>query len=225
MVMRKVLMLCLSLFVFDVSYAQLPDIPTIEAFIAIHKKKYDGLGSRKDRAAKNSGLAVSVESVTDDVEELQTNLSKRMADSYAYLNNAQTAISIITELQKTTKLVDEYVSFFFDNVFSNAMIYKWYENSINGIKEEINKCTNIIVGGVLTKGTHKQKFECFNEILESLELVNRLMERTLWMCNGIISLDMSYSKSWVEIMSSPSFQSKVDRYSEELIESYKKNGK
>ena len=223
--MKKILVLLILTSVTKVTYAQLPDIPTIIAYIEFHKKKYNGLGDRRNRAAKTSALSVSVENISNDVEELQTNLSKRMADSYAYLNYAQTAISIITELQKTTKLSDEYVNFFFDNVFSNAMIYKWYENSIKGIKEEINKCTNIIIGGVLTKGTYKQKFECFNQILASLELVNKLMERTLWMCEGIISLDMSYSESWAEIVTSNSFKSKVERFSDEIIESYKQDEK
>ena len=77
----------------------------------------------------------------------------------------------------------------------------------------------------MTKGTYKQKFECFNQILASLELVNKLMERTLWMCEGIISLDMSYSESWAEIVTSNSFKSKVERFSDEIIESYKQDEK
>ncbi len=202
--------------------AQIPDLPTNHAIISYHKKKYGELGSKQSRITVNAGLSAKFKSVSEDVSDLQKDLSERMKMGYLYIGYAHQTVKILMDLQKIVTNVDDYVNFFGENVFENALIYQWYESSIKGIREEVDKCQRIIIGGNLIKANHSQKVMTLNQIQASLTIIRQLMERTLWMCEGLVSLDMSYSESFVRVISSPSFEAKVENYANQLISTYNK---
>ncbi len=221
--MKRITLLILGLIVMSVdAWAQIPDLPTNHAIITYHKQKYEELGDKQSRVTVNAGLAAQVKSVSEDVSELQKNLSERMKMGYYYIGYAYQTINILIDLQSIISNIDDYVGFFAENVFENALIYQWYESSIKGIKEEIDKCQKIIIGGTLIKANHSQKVTTLNQIEASLTIIRQLMERTLWMCEGLVALDMSYQESFVKVISSPSFEAKVENYANQLISTYSK---
>lgn len=221
--MNRVVVLIFGLIAMYIeSMAQIPDIPTNQAIISFHKMKYEELGDRQSRLALNAGLSETVKSISEDVSELQIKLSERMQAGYYYIGYASKTVNILLDLQEIVGNIDDYVVFFAENMFESALIYQWYESSINGIKEEIDKCQKIIVGGALIKANHSQKMMILNQIEASLTIIRQLMERTLWMSEGLVALDMSYTDSFVKLITSRPFEAKMESYADQLITTYNK---
>lgn len=219
----KIILVIGVLMISTYSYAQLitpPDIATIEAMIAKHKSVNENLGKRKDRAAANAGLSLSVKQLSEDVNKITKLTSDRLATGYQTLAYAQQMTKVAGLTLSISTQIDDYTSFFIKNTFKNPLIFKWYERSYKGISFEVKKCTRLFYSGILLGNTHIQKLEYLNELQASLEIIKYQMERTLYMCKGIVALDMSYQESFNEIMNSPDFKAKVNSISTGIINSY-----
>ncbi len=219
---RLLLLMFIITFVCVETEAQIPDIATNQAIITYHKKKYEELGDKKSRIVVNAGLSESVKSLSEDVSDLQIKLSERMQAGYYYIGYAQKTVNIIIDLQEIVSSIDDYVGFFGENMFESALIYQWYESSIMGIREEIDKCQKIIVGGAIIKANHSQKVLILNQIESSLTIMRQLMERTLWMSEGLVALDMSYKDSFVKLITSQQFEAQMESYADQIIATYNK---
>ena len=196
------------------------DIVTIEAMIEAHKKKHKALKNRQEKESLNMGLSVSVKKITKDLNELKKLTSKRFELGYLYIGYIAETTEISLMLKEAISLSVEYTDFIISNTITSPLIIKYYLKSYDGIQNEIEGCIKLITLTNLIKSTHKQKYEILMQLKASLVIVNYMMRRTLFMCKGIVALDLSYSESFGELIDDSEFQMKVKNAAQKIILTY-----
>lgn len=215
--MKKILFIFSLILSININ-AQVPgDIPTIEIIIDGHKNIRDKLEKRKNQEARNSLLGEEVKKLSEKYRELRDSTAKRMATGYAYLSFAKEAADILQLLYKITPLITEYSQFAIQNGVKHPLIAKYYYKSYKGIKEEVETCTKMITfNSTLLQMTHKQKYDFLMQLKASLQIIQWQLERTLFMCQGVVGLNLSFEKSFAELMKDEEFKKFAKKAAEDI---------
>lgn len=198
------------------------DIPTLEALIDGHKGKWTGLRERKEQEAANNVINAQVADLSTQYEDIKKKTADRISMAYRGLVFAQEVVDVTSMLVKIPNALADYGTFVLNNAVKHPSILIYYNRSYKGILAEINKCQQLLLYGNVIRATYKQQYDMLMEIKASLTIMLHYLERTLYLCKGIVSLDMGYTKSFEEILKDQGIKSTMEQFSTQIINDFSK---
>ncbi|GHT53620.1 hypothetical protein FACS189451_03740 [Bacteroidia bacterium] len=222
--MKKVIIISICLLVSITSFADdwPGDIPTIEALIDAHKGQQNGLKTRRSKEIANAELIRKVKDLSTEYEAIKKKAAEKIVLGYNTIEFAGQLTDITLRLYKATPLMEEYVRFMLENGIQHPLILKYYYASYKGIESEISRCAKVLAAGVVLPGNKQQKYSQLMEISAGITYITYAMTRTLFLCKGIVSMNLGYSKSFEEMMKDKAFVDACKKKAEKIVQDFSK---
>lgn len=223
--MRRFLFIGLLFIIFSCneSIAQpLPrDVATIEALIAGHKSIWNRLKKRQENETVNYGLSSQVSDISKEYETVKDKAFDRIRSTYTNLVFAKDVSDVLFLLKDVGATLPKFVELAFRANVKYPMMYHYYMETYNGIKNEIGSFSAILSVGLIWDGTMKEKFDQLHAMKASLEVIKMQLEKTVWMGNGIVALGADAGVSWTDVIKQEGLDKKAEGIAKDIYSKYK----
>lgn len=221
--MKYILTLSFLLLIMESFCQVLPkDVPTLEALVDGHKGKWTGLRERKEQESANSLINFQVADLSEKYEDVKKKTAERIGKTYSGIAFSHEVVNVTTLLVKVPPALKEYGEFAVKNALKHPSIFIYYNRSYKGIVAEINKCQQLLLYGNILSSNYKQQYDRLMEIKSSLQIILYHLQRTLYLCQGIVSLDWGYAKEFEEIMKDRNLKNTMSEIASQIINDYSK---
>lgn len=223
--MKKFLLISLLslLFFCDEIMAQpLPrDVATIEALIGGHKSIWNRLKTRQTNETVNYGLSNQVSDLSKEYETVRDKAFDRIRSTYTNLVFAKDVADVLFLLKDVGATLPKFIELAFKANVKYPMMYHYYMETYNGIRNEISSFSSILSVGLIWDGTMKEKFDQLHAMRSSLEVIKMLLEKTVWMGNGIVALGADAGVSWSDVIKQEGLDKKAQGIAKDIYSKYK----
>lgn len=223
--MKKFLLISLlSLFFFrnEIMAQPLPrDVATIEALIGGHKSIWNRLKTRQTNETVNYGLSNQVSDLSKEYETVRDKAFDRIRSTYTNLVFAKDVADVLFLLKDVGATLPKFIELAFKANVKYPMMYHYYMETYNGIRNEISSFSSILSVGLIWDGTMKEKFDQLHAMRSSLEVIKMLLEKTVWMGNGIVALGADAGVSWSDVIKQEGLDKKAQGIAKDIYSKYK----
>ena len=223
--MKKFLLVSLlSLFFFSNEFMAQPlprDVATIEALIGGHKSIWNRLKTRQTNETVNYGLSNQVSDLSKEYEAVRDKAFDRIRSTYTNLVFAKDVADVLFLLKDVGATLPKFIELAFKANVKYPMMYHYYMETYNGIKNEISSFSSILSIGLIWDGTMKEKFDQLHAMRSSLEVIKMLLEKTVWMGNGIVALGADAGVSWSDVIKQEGLDKKAQGIAKDIYSKYK----
>ena len=223
--MKKFLLVSLlSLFFFSNEFMAQPlprDVATIEALIGGHKSIWTRLKTRQTNETVNYGLSNQVSDLSKEYEAVRDKAFDRIRSTYTNLVFAKDVADVLFLLKDVGATLPKFIELAFKANVKYPMMYHYYMETYNGIKNEISSFSSILSIGLIWDGTMKEKFDQLHAMRSSLEVIKMLLEKTVWMGNGIVALGADAGVSWSDVIKQEGLDKKAQGIAKDIYSKYK----
>lgn len=198
------------------------DIATIEALIDGHKSIWKKLEKRQQNEVLNYGLSEQVSSLSKEYETIKNKAFDRIRSTYTNLVFAKDVADLIFLLKDVSAILPKFVELAFQANVKYPMMFHYYKETYNGVRNEIGSFSEILSVGLIWDGTKKEKFEQLHAMKASLESIKMQLEKTIWMGKGIITLGADAGVRWSDVIKQEGLDKKANAIAKDIYHKYKK---